>query len=267
MCASRALVHHARNWVSTQLAVDGGVLPALASPPEYVMIDVIGKTPDDVCDVIVNHVGGAAETGCVIVLCGLSGTGKGTTVAKLQERLPNTVTWSNGNVFRALTLLAVTWCEQQVRRTVCTLRILCICSVVWALALRMHPRASCPLAACAPCRVPCRVRGIQGKEEFDPELTLTPENLQAFMGMLTFDKFEGTWDIKISGLGIDTMVAAIKNTELKGPKVSKNIPTVARHTQGQVVGFAADATKKMGEDGLNVCAKCQCPEYRVLSFH
>ena len=31
---------------------------------------------------------------------GLSGTGKGTTVAKLSEKLPNVTCWSNGNVFR-----------------------------------------------------------------------------------------------------------------------------------------------------------------------
>ena len=50
--------------------------------------------------------------GCVLVLQGLSGTGKGTTVAKLQAALPSCVSWSNGNVFRSLTLLAVTHCEQ-----------------------------------------------------------------------------------------------------------------------------------------------------------
>ena len=72
------------------------------------------------------------------------------------------------------------------------------------------------------------------------------------MGMLTFDKFDGAWDIKISGLGIEAMVSAIKNTDLKGPKVSKNIPTVAEQTQGEVVKFAAAAATKMGEDGLIV---------------
>jgi hypothetical protein len=78
---------------------------------------------------------------------GLSGTGKGTTVTKLQEKLPNVVTWyrgfkpeqicqmvciflhahahlctlytcfarSNGNLFRSLTLFAVEHCEQQVQ--------------------------------------------------------------------------------------------------------------------------------------------------------
>ena len=38
-------------------------------------------------------------------------TGKGTTVGKLASKLPKVVTWSNGNVFRSLTLLVVTRCE------------------------------------------------------------------------------------------------------------------------------------------------------------
>ena len=45
--------------------------------------------------------------GCVLVLQGLSGTGKGTTVGKLANMLPKAVTWSNGNVFRSLTPPAI----------------------------------------------------------------------------------------------------------------------------------------------------------------
>mmetsp|Transcript_11154 Transcript_11154/g.36858 ORF Transcript_11154/g.36858 Transcript_11154/m.36858 type:complete len:320 (-) Transcript_11154:377-1336(-) len=81
-----------------------GVLPEQAEAPSYKEIDVLGKSPDEVCDVISRDVPRGA--GAVIVLCGLSGTGKGTTLARLAERLPNTTTWSNGNCFRALTLLA-----------------------------------------------------------------------------------------------------------------------------------------------------------------
>jgi len=94
-----------------QISIDKGVLPELEEPPAYMQIDVIGKSPQDVCDIIIKDMGAAAKEGGVIVLCGLSGTGKGTTVEKLKERLPTAVTWSNGNVFRTLTLLAVTWCE------------------------------------------------------------------------------------------------------------------------------------------------------------
>lgn len=48
-----------------------------------------------------------------MILQGLSGTGKGTTVAKLKENLPKAQTWSNGNIFRSITLLAVTWAEKE----------------------------------------------------------------------------------------------------------------------------------------------------------
>ena len=51
----------------------------------------------------------------LLVLVGASGTGKGTTVARLAQQLPNAVTWSNGNVFRALTLLASEWCRAEGR--------------------------------------------------------------------------------------------------------------------------------------------------------
>lgn len=59
-----------------QYAIDKGVLPELESPPVYKSIDVIGKTPDDVCKIIVKDMGSAASNGGVVVLCGLSGTGK-----------------------------------------------------------------------------------------------------------------------------------------------------------------------------------------------
>ena len=39
------------------------------------------------------------------------------------------------------------------------------------------------------------------------------------------------FDTKIDGLGISTYVSEIENTDLKQPKVSKNIPTVAEVTQ------------------------------------
>lgn len=48
------------------------------------------------------------------------------------------------------------------------------------------------------------------------------------------------------------LVSQVQNTELKGPKVSKNIPTVAQFTQGEVILFAAEAVDLMGRDGLVV---------------
>jgi hypothetical protein len=131
-------------------------------------------------------------------------------VATLQEKLidedkKQVVCWSNGNVFRSVTLLAVTWCEQQ--------------------------------------------NDCNG---FDPARALTKENLTSFMQMLEFGKFNGKFDTKILGLGLDLLVSEVQNTALKDPKVSKNIPTVAEVTQGEVVLFASDAIQKMGKDGIFV---------------
>jgi len=137
-------------------------------------------------------------------------TYKGTTVTKLRSNLEETgkevVTWSNGNIFRSVTLLAATWCEQQ--------------------------------------------EGIDG---FDKEKALTKENLETFMGMLSFGKnAEGHYDTHIHGLGLDLHVSKVQNTELKAAKVSKNIPTVAEVTQGEVILFAAKAVDTLREAGKMV---------------
>jgi len=182
-------------------AVKRGVLPGDLAPPSYEQIDVMGKTADQVAEEIMCKL--PKEGGCVVILVGLSGTGKGTTVDKIKAKLPNATTWSNGNCFRALTLLAATFCEQQ------------------------------------------------GKEVFDPEC-LTAENLASWSGMLQFDQFDGIYDIRINGLGLDVRVSQVANTLLKEPKVGKNIPTVAKETQGEVVKFAGDAVQKMGAAGTVV---------------
>ena len=59
-----------------QISIDKGVLPPMDSPPQYLLIDVIGKSPDDICDIIMDDMGAAATEGGVLVLCGLSGTGE-----------------------------------------------------------------------------------------------------------------------------------------------------------------------------------------------
>ena len=93
--------------------IDKGVLAPNVVVEPTCHIDVLGKSADAVAAEIVKKLGAAPEQGCVLTLQGLSGTGKGTTVELLKQKLPNAVTWSNGNVFRALTLLAVTHCEQE----------------------------------------------------------------------------------------------------------------------------------------------------------
>eukprot|EP00591_Stephanopyxis_turris_P002044 CAMPEP_0195524172 /NCGR_PEP_ID=MMETSP0794_2-20130614/23857_1 /TAXON_ID=515487 /ORGANISM="Stephanopyxis turris, Strain CCMP 815" /LENGTH=328 /DNA_ID=CAMNT_0040654339 /DNA_START=355 /DNA_END=1341 /DNA_ORIENTATION=+ len=197
------------------LAVNKGVLDQLDSAKaseEYQKIDVFGKTPDEVADEIWARVKDKAETeggGGLIILSGLSGTGKGTTFAKLGEKLRasddvgQVVNWSNGNLFRSVTLLATKWCEQQ--------------------------------------NLP-----------FDADKALTKENLESFMKMLQFGKFNDKYDTHIQGLGVDTYISEIENTVLKQPSVGKNIPTVAAVTQGEIVQFARSAMELMKSNGIMV---------------
>lgn len=96
-----------------QLALDKKVLPADITVEPITKVCVSGKSADQVADEIIAALGDAPSKGCVMTLQGLSGTGKGTTVDKLKEKLPNAKTWSNGNLFRSLTLLAVTCAEQK----------------------------------------------------------------------------------------------------------------------------------------------------------
>eukprot|EP01059_Diplonema_ambulator_P007323 TRINITY_DN16798_c0_g1_i3.p1 TRINITY_DN16798_c0_g1~~TRINITY_DN16798_c0_g1_i3.p1 ORF type:complete len:243 (+),score=106.77 TRINITY_DN16798_c0_g1_i3:43-729(+) len=96
-------------WKGVEISIARGVL-AKIPPPKVTKIDVVGKTPSQVADIIINSL--ETKTGCVVVLQGMSGTGKGTTSTTLLSKLPDCVTWSNGNVFRSLTLLAATHCQQ-----------------------------------------------------------------------------------------------------------------------------------------------------------
>ncbi|EEC47995.1 predicted protein [Phaeodactylum tricornutum CCAP 1055/1] len=194
--------------IGIEFAKKKGVIDPDFTPEPYITIDVLGKAPAEVASIILQHVGQQASG--VIVLVGLSGTGKGTTVALLRQTLEQdqgkqVVTWSNGNVFRSVTLLAATWCEQQ--------------------------------------------PGIDG---FDATKALTKGNIANYMKMLTFGKFNGKYDIRIHGLGLDVLVSEVQNTTLKSLAVSKNIPTVAQFTQGEVILFAAQAVETMGKDGIFV---------------
>jgi len=196
--------------VGIDYAKEKGVIDPNFVPEPYVTIDVLGKSPDEVSNDILGYVNDNKQegSGSVIVLCGLSGTGKGTTVAKLSEKLSadrEVVCWSNGNIFRSVTLLAATWCEQQ---------------------------SNC--------------------DGFDAEKALTKENLASFMTMLSFDKFNGKFDTRINGLGMDVLVSEVQNTMLKQAKVAKNIPTVAEVTQGEVITFAAEAINIMSADGVSI---------------
>jgi len=66
--------------VGIDYSKEKGVIDPNFVPEPYVSIDVLGKSPEDVSDTIIEYV--AAQTkktensGTVIVICGLSGTGK-----------------------------------------------------------------------------------------------------------------------------------------------------------------------------------------------
>jgi hypothetical protein len=190
-----------------QIAVAKGVLPVLKRTPSYWAVDMADKTPDEVVEELIDLMPDYNKTPGVVVLCGLSGTGKGTTVAKLIEKLPKTLSWSNGNVCRSVAMLASLHCKQN-------------------------------------------QFGIHASEV--TESVLTPENLKSWMGMLKFGRFNGKYDIQIKGLGVDTFVNKIKNTDLKGAVVTAAVPIVAKYLLGEVINFASHALNTMCYDGYSV---------------
>jgi hypothetical protein len=70
----------AKLQVGIDYAKEKGVIDPDYIPEPYVEIDVLGKSPDEVADIIVLHAekpkADGNDAGSVIVLCGLSGTGK-----------------------------------------------------------------------------------------------------------------------------------------------------------------------------------------------
>jgi cytidylate kinase len=100
--------------VGIQAAIKKGVLPADPHVSAVDRISVVGKSADQVATEVLEKLGKAQEgRGQVIVLQGLSGTGKGTTVGKLRGALPSCVCWSNGNVFRSVTHLVSEQCDSE----------------------------------------------------------------------------------------------------------------------------------------------------------
>jgi cytidylate kinase len=229
-----------------QYAQQKGVIDPHYVPEPYITVDVLQQTPAVVADTILQYVqnhpmvpitsttnttdGGDGvapqveeapplqqpERGYVIVLVGLSGTGKGTTVSELVQKLQHTghqvVTWSNGNIFRSVTLLATTWWEQEQEQ-----------QSRHGTTTTTDDASSGGSGAVL----------VSSSSPFDPDIVLTKTNLEWFMSMLSFQKNPTTqqYDTRICGLGYDTWVSTIQNTELKQPKVSKCIPTVAEMTQ------------------------------------
>eukprot|EP00929_Paragymnodinium_shiwhaense_P042885 TRINITY_DN22124_c0_g1_i4.p1 TRINITY_DN22124_c0_g1~~TRINITY_DN22124_c0_g1_i4.p1 ORF type:complete len:158 (+),score=16.75 TRINITY_DN22124_c0_g1_i4:365-838(+) len=73
-----------------------------------------------------------------------------------------------------------------------------------------------------------------------------------FGTMLSFEKFDDKFDIRIDGLGLRYRVSDVQNTVLKEPRISSNIPRVAQMTQGEVISFVQVALQKLAADGVNV---------------
>jgi len=97
-------------------AISEGVLDKI-TPEPYKDIYVDGKTPIDVCNEMLASLDDDWKSkSLAIVLCGFSGTGKGTTVSCLKKMFTNEYKrnvscWSNGNIFRSISLLASTYCK------------------------------------------------------------------------------------------------------------------------------------------------------------
>jgi GTPase SAR1 family protein len=199
--------------VGIEYAQMKGVIDVNYVPQPYVAIDVYNKTPEDVADTILQYVqdhpensdDGSSDSGYVIVLVGLSGTGKGTTVTqlvtKLQQQQYNVITWSNGNIFRCVTLLATTYWEDL-----------------------QKPKQS----------------DASSDEPFNKDVVLTKDNIEMFMNMISFEKNASTqkYDIKLNGFQFENLwISDIQNTLLKSSTVSKHIPTVAELTQVRMIYF------------------------------
>ncbi|RNF12658.1 hypothetical protein TraAM80_00202 [Trypanosoma rangeli] len=93
--------------VGIDIARAKGILRGNPHVAKAIQICVAGRTAQQVTGEVLCHL--PSKEGNIIVIQGLSGTGKGTTVEKLQKVLPRCVTWSNGNVFRSYTYLC---CEE-----------------------------------------------------------------------------------------------------------------------------------------------------------
>ena len=277
-------------WVGIEKSIARGVLKKIP-PPVVTRIAVYGMTPEEVADHIISQVS-TASNGCVIVLQGQSGTGKGTTTTTLLDKLPNSVSWSNGNVFRSLTLLAATHCKNEgidLKENVDKVwasfpGCVFFCAVVFVIVSVMPPHTPTSRSSTK---------------------VMTPENVARWMSMLRFEKIaDRKYDIAINGLGLSARVSEIQNTILKEPLVAKNIPTVAEWTQvrkppppplalhththththplslhtpppsfsltlnppqGDVVTFASSALEKMAGDGMNVILEGRAATVQVCS--
>ena len=254
MAASRDRDHKesVQAGVERSLARDTlGPVPTVA----ITRIDVERKSPEEVAQLILTQLPKNGTAGATVVLqvwpkaprlarvvlfvgllrClliflilssqGQSGTGKGTTTTTLLDKLPNSVSWSNGNVFRSLTLLAATHCKNEgidLKENVDKVwasfpGCVFFCAVVFVIVSVMPPHTPTSRSSTK---------------------VMTPENVARWMSMLRFEKMaDKTFDVRLVGMGFNARVSEIQNTILKEPLVAKNVPTVAEWSQ--VCGLTA----------------------------
>lgn len=279
-----------------KLAVGKGVLAADPPVEPVTRIDVLGKSATEVADLIVGALGESAETGCVVTLQGLSGTGKGTTVDRVKARLPNAVTWcapsprTRGSVRPAalvrgsvppLTGTAPPYprCPQEQRQRIPgdhtardqALRRARPAAQRGRCAGRRHadrplviprpPHSRPASSSCAPTPPLHRALGARARipaGKYDLSAVLTPDAIAGFMGALHFGWHREAWDIRIEG-GLGVLVSEVANTMLKVPVIGKHLPLVAEQTQGEVVAFASSAAAKMGGGGKVVLMEGRAP--------
>ncbi|KAH8605741.1 putative Cytidylate kinase [Trypanosoma vivax] len=107
-----------------EIAKSRGILKSDSSPPPAPLqrIDMASTSTQEAAEKIASMLPG--REGNIIVIHGLSGTGKGSTVKKLQGLLPRCVAWSNGNVFRSYTYLILEELQGEVSNELLTSELL-----------------------------------------------------------------------------------------------------------------------------------------------
>jgi len=88
------------------IALEKGVLSRLDKDPQWIPVAVDGKLPQEILKVIMKDIS-LVKPGRVIAICGDSGVGKGTLVDALLETIAGSDKWSNGDLFRIFTYLAL----------------------------------------------------------------------------------------------------------------------------------------------------------------
>jgi len=201
--------------VGVEQAQADGVLPKNPEVSQKIMIDVQGKSADQVAEEIMAKGGLTSESNGIMVLMGLSGTGKGTTVATMKKKIPKAVTWSNGNIFRSITYLA-------------------------------HEYGAVNNTDFGEACKEGKADAVLTKERLDEFMKCLEFKKDANGEWDTF--ITATFGEK----QISMTVREKQNTDLKAARIQQTIASVAQLTQGHVVKFASDAAQQMMGDGAMV---------------